>query len=196
MSENIDYYNLWQPELREALKDWWKSLEDNRGERARLRRCADPLMASLEKGSFRLRQKLLYQKLPKRINQPEIIGTIAACLAHVEEDDESMSFAKQLAKPSKFGDEPRLSELRFLQLQKAKTWQDFFTFLRRAVILLDKKANICSLADDIIQWGLEFSPSNYFVSRFKPAQSLKYRWAEEYYTQLLHLEAKPNKKEA
>ena len=72
-----------------------------------------------------------------------------------------------------------MSELRFQQLQKSQTTDDFFRRVCRAVSLLKGKAPVLSLADDILHWLREhrYGPAS------KATDRLAVRWASDYYTE-------------
>ena len=73
-----------------------------------------------------------------------------------------------------------MSELRFQQLQKSRTTDDFYRRVLRAIRLLDGKVNILSLANDIIHWHREFDNQ---IDR-KPSNRLSVCWATAYFTAL------------
>jgi len=73
-----------------------------------------------------------------------------------------------------------MSELRFQQLQKSPTTDDFYRRIIRAIRLLDGNVNILSLANDIIHWHKEFEHQ---LDRH-PANRLAIRWATDYFTAL------------
>ena len=122
-------------------------------------------------------------------------AAVAGLLSHVKEDNQALSrgyqpkdknkprniasFAEQLATPAK-SEKPAMSELRFQQLQKSRTTDDFYRRILRAIRLLDGKINIPSLANDIIQWHQEFDNQ---INR-KPSNRLAVRWATDYFTAL------------
>ena len=89
------------------------------------------------------------------------------------------SFAEQLATPAK-SKKPPMSELRFQQLQKSRTTDEFYRRVIRAIRLLDGKVNIPSLANDIIHWHQEFDNQ---IDR-KPSNRLAVCWATDYFTTL------------
>ena len=106
---------------------------------------------------------------------------VAAVIARVKENDKrGIGFAKSLALPKEGGSKAVMSELRFQQLQKSRTPEEFFVRICRAVDLLNRKANVVSLADDILHWLAEkrFGPAS------KPADRLAVRWASDYYAAL------------
>jgi len=48
---------------------------------------------------------------------------------------------------------PPLSELRFKRLLEAPDADALFTGLRRALPLLQHRADVCALATDVVNWG-------------------------------------------
>jgi CRISPR system Cascade subunit CasB len=162
----------------EQLKKWWSWLDDNRADRASLRRADNPDDILLTPAFAHF-----LQKMPPRwaASEPAFPITdaamVAAVISRVKAPAEN-SFAKALALPKEGGSKAVMSELRFQQLQKSRTPEDFFRRVCRAVALLNGKANIVDLADSILHWLHEFrtAPSS------KPLQRLAVKWATEYYS--------------
>jgi len=186
------YYFLTSAEIK-ALQNWHHWLNDNRGDRARLRRAERPEDILLTGAFFHF-----LNRIPEswRENNPMLTSAaVAGLLAHVKEDRQTLSkgfqpkdenkqkkmasFAEQLATPDK-SKKPPMSELRFQQLQKSRTTDDFYRRVLRAIRLLDGKVNIPSLANDIIHWHQEF---DHQIDR-KPSNRLAVRWATDYFTAL------------
>jgi CRISPR system Cascade subunit CasB len=134
-------------------------------------------------------------KTPQRLLT---LACIAGVLSHVKEDKLSpsridytkktadtpakmASFAEQIATPLADKSKAPLSELRFQQLQKSPTLDDFYVRLIRAVHILNDQVNIVSLAEDIIDWHKEF---NHIKNFRNPQNRLAVRWASDYYTVL------------
>ncbi len=176
-----------------TLKHWHHWLDDNRGDRARLRRAERPEDILLTDSFFNF-----LKRVPEswRENNPMLTSAaVAGLLAHVKKDRQTLSkvfqpknenkpkkmasFAEQLATPAK-SKKPPMSELRFQQLQKSPTTDDFYRRVLRAIRLLDGKVNIPSLANDIIHWHQEF---DHQIDR-KPSNRLAVRWATDYFTAL------------
>jgi CRISPR system Cascade subunit CasB len=106
---------------------------------------------------------------------------IAAVVARVKtSDDRKKSFATSLASAKEGGSKAAMSELRFQQLQKSRTPEEFFLRLCRAIDLLGRKVNIISMADDALHWLSE----NRFGPDSKPDKRLAVRWASDYYAAL------------
>ena len=177
-----------------TLQRWHRWLDNNRGDRARLRRAERPEDILLTDAFFHF-----LQQMPEGWQEKNPILTraaVAGLLSHVKKDRQTLSrgyqpkdknkqrniasFAEQLATPVK-SKKPAMSELRFQQLQKSRTTDDFYRRVLRAICLLDGKVNMSSLANDIIHWHLEF---NHRIDR-EPAKRLAVRWATDYFTAIL-----------
>lgn len=160
-----------------ALQHWHHCLDDNRGDRARLRRSERQEDILLTDSFFHF-----LQRMPKswREKKPMLTSAaVAGLLAHVKENRTSGRFAQQLATPAQ-GKKPPMSELRFQQMQKSRSTDDFYRHVLRAIRLLDGKVNIPSLANDIIHWHWEFEKQ----ADREPAKRLAVRWATDYFTTL------------
>ena len=168
-------------EAQQNLLKWWREMHDDKGERARLRRCETPTEAALCKSVFRLRILLPFWN-----NQPEILATLAGILSHVENHNASASFARQLAQPKEGGSKPLLSEHRFQKLMKSRDWNEFYQSLRRVLQLMHKQANVLSLADGIIRWGREYGKT----AELPPGKGLNFFWSNEFFTEYIKHENK------
>lgn len=105
----------------------------------------------------------------------ECWATIAAVLAYVKNDgaDNLATAAGKIVD----SDKSRVSELRFAQLQNAKTPADFFRRLRRVVQQLSGDVNVKTLAANIHQWFNE-----HYQFRPVPADKrIAVIWAMDYY---------------
>lgn len=177
-----------------TLRRWHRWLDNNRGDRARLRRAEMPEDILLTDAFFHFLQQMpesWREKIPILTS-----AAVAGLLSHAKEDRQALSrgyqpkdknkprniasFAEQLATPAK-SKKPAMSELRFQQLQMSQTTDDFYRRVLRAISLLNGKVNIPSLANDIIHWHLEF---NHQIDR-EPTKRLAVRWATDYFTAIL-----------
>ncbi|MCB2180765.1 MAG: type I-E CRISPR-associated protein Cse2/CasB [Desulfobulbaceae bacterium] len=177
-----------------ALQNWHSWLDKNRGNRARLRRAERAEDVLLTDAFFHF-----LQKMPESWRDSKPIfssAAIAGLLAHVKEDRQvtsiayrfsikngnkakrNASFAELLARPPVKEKKPPMSEIRFQQLQKSRSTDEFYRNVRRAIQLLDGKVNILSLANDIVHWHREF---NNQIDRH-PSKRLAVRWATDYFT--------------
>jgi len=143
------------------LRDWWSDLQNDRGARAELRRCATPNEAALVPTVNRLCLKFGVgaKYLPR-------IGALAALAAHIERIEVEDSLAEAMACGS---DRPRLSEFRFRRLIQCQDLEELFTLLRRALVMLDRQANLQNLAYSLWFW---------------PSDQTRQRWALDYYRKL------------
>src|SRR5690606_15448753 len=86
------------------------------------------------------------------------MALIAAVIARVKSEPKKAdaTFARSLATPKENSSKAVMSELRFQQLQKSRSPEEFFLRICRALSLLGGKVNVVSLADDIAHWLIEF----------------------------------------
>jgi CRISPR system Cascade subunit CasB len=182
------YRYLNDPETQDKLLRWWKWLDKNRGDRARLRRVESPDDALLTAAFSRFLSVI--PECWSEAGHLPASALVASIVAHVEKDHTSSSFAVQLATPKAGGDKPRLSELRFQQLQKSHDPTEFFRRLLRAVRILDGNVNIISLTNDVLHWMHEFQKG---VDR-DPQSRLAFCWANDYYRVLLKKQSKSEPK--
>ncbi len=166
----------------ERLLAWWIGLLERNGPRAQLKRCSGPEEAALIPDTFKVKDII------PPWNTYQAAAAIAGILAHVRKEGLNIhnSFAKQLALSAEGSSRAVFSETRFRQLLSSKNWNEFYTGLRRAVKILNGKANPLYVADIILRWDDENRKN--LVQ--KKANSLKYELSHEYYTQLFISESK------
>ncbi len=158
------------------LRQWWTWLDDNRGERAKLRRCETPEDVLLQSGFH-----ALCRKLPEWEKKDLIaLAAVAGLLSHVS-DDSGSNFSRQLGSSKDGGDRAVMSELRFQQLMASEDIDEFYSRLRRAIQLLRQKANIISLADGVLHWSREQRS----IYNSQPDQRFKYAWSKAYFSSIL-----------
>jgi CRISPR system Cascade subunit CasB len=149
------------------LVHWWQGLEEDRASRAVLRRCATLDTVTLSDAYQRFYRYMLSCGWPENSSewQRDKLAAIAGLLAHVEADD--MQHLRLPINMSELvGDRPLVSELRFRDLLKVESTDDLFVSLRRTLPLIDKKANIYQLANDVYFWG----------DKIKKDWAYSYRW--------------------
>jgi len=162
-------------ELQIKFVEWWKSLKEDPGARARLRRCASPEEAALLSETYQVMRIIPWCS-------GECAATIAGIVSHIEEgENEKISLAVKLAKPKKKNDRVPFSESRFRHLLSCKTWNEFYTDLRRAVQILGRTVNPLSVIDVIIAWDNELKRKQSEAIR----KSIKFELSRQYYTQLM-----------
>ncbi len=183
--------------MGKRLQDWHEWLNGNRGDRARLRRAESPEDILLTDAFFHFLEWMA--RVPDWSQKTPLLAKacVAGALSHVKADKQTpsrihnstnggdapkkaASFAEQLATPLEGKSKAPMSELRFQQLQKSPSVDDFYRRIIRAIRLLNGNVNIVSLADDIIRWHQEF---NQPLGRY-PSQRLAVRWATDYFTAL------------
>jgi len=155
------------------LLAWWKALEENRAERAELRRAETPDEVLPARAFHRLCRILPYWESRDLL----ALATAAGVLAHVKTLG-AEPLPRQLGDPKdRGGDKPAFSELRFQQLLSCRDHAEFFQRLRRAVHLVGGTADVCRLADDILRWAADRLDG----SAEQPSQRFRYTWAKEYF---------------
>lgn len=167
------------------LLSWRVGLEENRGDRAALRRCASAtdvvfvpayhaLFREMEASGKEALQKNattrqwadLERRLLERL--PVLAGLAAqADLADAAERQEHPigNLPTEMATERSTGGGPQVSGLRFRRLLKCQTPEELYPALRRIVRMLEKRTNIVNLTADILWWGEE----------------TRKRWAYDYY---------------
>ncbi|MGV6859125.1 MAG: type I-E CRISPR-associated protein Cse2/CasB [bacterium] len=170
----MNLQRLRDPNSQQAIVEWhtWLHDENQRGKRARLRRCDSLDEIMLQPAYYRLcRQGAL------RKQRPEALALAAGILAWVEHTDER-STAQLLGSPKDSGgDTPVFSELRFQRLLASVTPEDLFQNLRRAVMQLGKTASPVQLADEILHWQAQYQ----WPDSYKGTRQWQYRLARAYY---------------
>jgi len=170
------YSVLWSEQQQQALLSWWLGLEESdRGGRAKLRRCEKPEDVLLQPSFYELQQQ--FSKTPTLA-----LAAVAGLLAHIKNSSE-LSFPKQLAQQKEQSGKPVFSELRFQQLLASRDIDELYENLRRAIIQLNRTANILSLADGVLHWAREQRDKNQFDER--PERRFQFTWAKAYFSEVL-----------
>jgi len=143
------------------LQRWWQSLEEARGDRAKLRRCRELVSVVFIPSYYRLRSVLL----PLGRVDDEALAAVAGILAHVKNHVPGRAFAEQMAQPKGRGASARVSGLRFRRLLQFQNHNELYPALIRAVRLLDGAVNLHSLASSTYWWN----------------DSVRKQWAYDYY---------------
>lgn len=173
-----NYIYLKDDDERRSLLAWWHSLNEKRGDRARLRRAEIPDDVLLSEPFFHFLQRMPEGWATSYRLQSSAL--VSATLAHVKKPQNDKSFAAQLGTRKEGTDKPKMSELRFEQLQKSRNPEEFFRRLRRAVHLLNGTVNVLSLSDSILHWMNEYRKG---VDK-EPLKRLAVSWATDYYKNL------------
>jgi CRISPR system Cascade subunit CasB len=148
------------PEMH-ALAAWWHAMNENRGDRAELRRCATLAEVAFTPAYHRLRLAVGKFGAP----HDDGLALVAGLAARVKNDISDSVFAEQMATGKSDGS-ARVSGLRFRRLLKAKESDDLFTAMGRVVALLGSSVNLQSLAKSVYFWN----------------DRTRKQWAFEYYS--------------
>jgi CRISPR system Cascade subunit CasB len=137
------------PREHQVLLDWWNELEDQRGDRAELRRAA-----SIEQVFFNPAFHRLWRGLKDtRWRREERVALIAALAARVREHRPDKTFAAQLGTPPKGREKAALSGLRFRRLLQAKEPDELLQGCSRAIAMCGNSVNLLSLAQSVYWWS-------------------------------------------
>lgn len=130
-------------ESGKILFQWWKELEDRRGDRAQLRRTRDPAEVV-----FVPAYHYLYHQL--RLADKEALACVAGLCAHVKDNDSGQTFAEQMADGN---DKAKVSGLRFRRLLRIDDRDELYNAMRRMIQMLGGVVNIYSLAQTVYWWN-------------------------------------------
>ncbi|HEY3373635.1 MAG TPA: type I-E CRISPR-associated protein Cse2/CasB [Candidatus Aquicultor sp.] len=149
MSSSYLRFDKDSPELK-ALTDWWRGLEDSRGDRAVLRRCRSLADVVFSPAYHRLRWAV------SRFGSidDDRLALIVGLAARIKSNSEGSSIAEQMAtgKADGYGS-ARVSGLRFRRLLKVQEKDDLFTSMARIIALLGGTTNLQSLAQSVYFWN-------------------------------------------
>jgi CRISPR system Cascade subunit CasB len=134
------------------LLHWWQGLDDDRGTRAALRRCATVDAVSVSEAYQRFYRYMLACGWSEDASdrQRDNLAAIAGLVANIKTDD-SQPLPVRMSELS--GDRPLVSERRFCDLLKADSTGDLFVGLRRILPLLKQQASVQQLAHDVYWWN-------------------------------------------
>lgn len=144
---------LFEPgsDSRQVLQRWWMALEDDRGTRAELRRCATSLQVMEVAGFHHLRARLLPLGLPEGEHAAAQLAVVAASLSHIKKRGDRKP-ALAFSEGESRGDPPPVSPLRFRQVLEARTSDELLLRLRR-VLPLAHELDAIQLAADAFNWS-------------------------------------------
>lgn len=157
------------PETK-ALAAWWLALNENRGDRAELRRCSTLAEVAFTPAYHRLRLDLIKFGA---VNA-DSLAMVAGLAARVKSNLVGNTLAEQMATPkdpaSRDG-KAQVSGLRFRRLLKIKNneFDELFNAMGRVVALLSSSVNLQSLARSVYLWDDRYT-------------DIRKEWAFEYYT--------------
>ncbi|MDW7725511.1 MAG: type I-E CRISPR-associated protein Cse2/CasB [Candidatus Methanoperedens sp.] len=151
-------------DAHDVLMEWWKGLDDFRGDRAALRRCHNPTEVAFNPAFHRLRMRF---KQFGYVNQ-ESLALIAGILSHVKRNND-VHIAAQMATPKSGSNTACVSGLRFRRILKVQDNADLFEPLIRIVHMLDGNVNIPILANSIYWWNSDFTRKDWAFAYYEKA---------------------------
>jgi len=147
MSTSYLRFDKDSPEMQ-TLEAWWRSLDDNRSDRAELRRCGTLAEVAFTPAYYRLRQVVCRCGTV----HDDGLALVAGLAVKVKNNAIDSTVAGQMA-TGKTDGSARVSGLRFRRLLKVKDREGLFTALGRAIALLGGSVNLQSLAQSAYFWN-------------------------------------------
>lgn len=132
----------------QELKSWWNSLENNRGERAKLRRCHTLTEVVFLPAFHQLRREV---ERHGKVDY-DSLALVAGLLARVKSSSDGPGIGEQMATGKPDGS-ACVSGLRFRRLLKVKEKEQLYAAMTRVIALLGGVANIQSLAQSVYWWN-------------------------------------------
>lgn len=134
------------------LRAWWRGLEDDKGERAALRRAGNltevmlsPAFHQLLNGLRRAGFGISDSRYPK-------LAAIVGLTARIKGED-GQCIATNMGTPKSGGGKAAVSELRMRRLLACDDIDELYALLRRVLALLDNCASLADLATTIWNWA-------------------------------------------
>jgi CRISPR system Cascade subunit CasB len=155
------------PEACQALLTWWKNLDNNRGDRAGLRRSHNTVDIVFNPSYHKLWLSLNKLGFGNR----DSVALIAGVLAHVKNHQSNESFAAQMAN-AKNGSNAQVSGLRFKRILKIQDKEELFSSIVRIVKLMDGNVNACNLANSLYWWN-DITKKEWAYSYYEKASGSK-----------------------
>lgn len=152
--------------LAQLVKHWWRDLESHKGDRAKLRRCAELNSAYYLPHAVKLLH--LVRKADLHIADDWVM--LLACLAASVQQESSTSLPKAMAQGEQ---RPKVSTSRMQKLLREVEPQGYLSPLRRVIQLLDRSVNLDDLTERL--WWLSSS---------KTRDRAKKEWALGYFEHL------------
>ena len=172
-----------------VLMRWWQAMMLSEPElaklnirpaptvfRAELKRAQTPEAVLMTQG---FRSLWLSLPEPARERQESMLAwaALAGILSHVKQQDNSRNFAAGLGQLDEKTGKPKVSELRFQQLQGARTPEEFYRRLHRLIKQVNGQSRVSSLAKGVLDWFAE----HYGSTPLRANKKIAVRWAMDYY---------------
>jgi CRISPR system Cascade subunit CasB len=132
-----------------TLRLWWSSLEDDKGERAYLRRCSTLTEIMLSPAFHRLLNQLGRDNVPQ-YRYPKL--AIIAGLVSRTKGESEQKLGAEMGSPGKSSTKPDVAELRMRRILACDDLEELYVLLRRALSLVDNRVNISDLAAIVWNW--------------------------------------------
>jgi len=147
--------------MGQILAEFWKSLENDKGTRAELRRCRSISEVAITPAFSRMCRQV-EKLMPTNFPWESRLAAVLGLISHLDPNEKNTVLAKQdngkyvelFIEPMTYlsGDRPILSELRFRRLlQREKN--DLYPAMIRVLRLLGGNANLFGLAESVFYWG-------------------------------------------
>lgn len=152
------YLDFEKEPAKSALKEWWKKLKDNRGDRAELRRVQKPSQAVFV-SSF---HQLLYALRKENIKVSDNKLALVACLAaKIKDNMPGQKIGHQMGAPKPGSKNSAIGCLRFrrlleIEIRDEQFEEDFENLYRqwsRIISALGFSANVIDLANTVYRWN-------------------------------------------
>lgn len=165
-----------QPAVRAEFLSWWHSLHSEmapgpaRADRAALRRADSLLAVACMPAYQRIHRRLAarHEGLPWSDQAHERIAALIGLAAHLKHKDDA-SIPEAMSRRGEGSERNAVSDLRFSRLLDAPDLEALFVGLRRAMPLIDHRADPGRLADDLFGWG----------DAVKKRWAYAYRWPDK-----------------
>lgn len=159
--------------LAGLLRDWHSELRTRPMNMELLRVCKSPRESACLEPTEELMQKL-------RAGAEEydhlLIAALAALAANVDCDDRGKDFITRLASGVPGGSMPGISEHHFMRLCTSAPLDAVFRRMRRAVLVLRRRADLATLAQCLLSWH----PADPMHERYALDKEEKREWKERY----------------
>ncbi|MHB1203300.1 MAG: type I-E CRISPR-associated protein Cse2/CasB [Acidithiobacillus sp.] len=135
-----------------VLRTWWQGLEQDRGERAALRRAGTLTAVMLSPAFHRLLRELRQGGCGMAESRYPKLAAIAGLAARVKAEA-PRPLANRMGSPKPGGNAPVVAELRMRNLLACDDLETLYTLMRRALSLLDDQVNLADMAAVVWHWS-------------------------------------------
>ena len=148
------------------LRKWWRELQSDEEERARIRRCGDPSSVMLSPEYQRLLDLLKGAGYELDAGHSYAVAAVTGLVAQVTSDTgPGVTFAHQMAAPAPGSKKARISGLRFHRLIGEEQREMVYLLLMPVMDLLSGTVNLTDMARGLFKWDA----------------AARKRWSDEYY---------------